>query len=75
MMWRVLNHYTVVRDNKGKSAKYEATQENRVILLTRKMAQFLPHIAHRHFFISYNSPHGELWYKIMLFLVILAQLY
>ena len=38
MMWRVLNHYTVVRDNKGKSAKYEATHENRVTLLTRKMA-------------------------------------
>ena len=36
MMWRVLNHYTVVRDNKWKSAKYKATHENKIMLRHKK---------------------------------------
>ena len=32
-----------------------------------------PHMTHKHSFTSHNSPRGELWHKVVPFLVVLTQ--
>ena len=87
MMWRVLNHYTVVRDNKWKSAKYKATHENKIMLRHKnknKKIQFYSTIrcwpvlievcSYIYRFTNYNSLQNKLLYRIMHFYVSIAQM-